>query len=215
MANSLMKNLLNSFKQIGILFGAVGLVLMSAYLLTVLLQYMGTNVVGQLGIGLVNNTSAPAGIVKGYVDTGITGILAMAGITSLAAGIGILAVLVQMFGFNIMDRFNISVGNLGNLLKQVATVAGIYTGLIFLVAILRIVFGILATNVTTALGFADTTNLDAIDTLVGTVFTTLFSILSVAVGLLTLAFVAGAFGFEVSIMGSKMSTGKSNKKYDY
>lgn len=213
MANSMMNNLMNSFKQVGILFGAVGLVLMSAYLLTVLLQYMGTEVVPQLDIGNISNASSAAGIVNGYVNQGISGVLTIAGITSIAAGIGILAVLVQMFGFNLMDRFNISVGNLGKLLQNVATVAGVYTGLIFLVSILRIIFGILASTVTTSLGFSDLSNLESIDALVSTVFTTLFSILTVAVGLLTLAFVAGAFGFEVSIMGNKVS-GK-NKKFDF
>lgn len=201
----MMKNLFNSFKGVSILFGAVGLVLMTAYILTVLLQFMGTEVVGNLGLGNYTNSSTVAYVVYGYITTGITGILTIAGITSLAAGVGILAILVQMFGFNVMDRFNISVSNLGNLLKQVAGIAGVYTGLIFLVAILRIIFGILAITVTSALGFSDTTNLDAIDTLVGTVFTILFSILTVAIGLLTLAFVAGAFGFEVSVMGKSVS----------
>lgn len=210
MADSMMKNLFNSFKGVAILFGATGLVLMSAYILTVLLQFMGTEVVGNLGLGNYTNSSTVAYIVYGYITTGIAGILTIAGITSIAAGVGILAILVQMFGFNVMDRFNISVNNLGTLLKQVAGVMGVYTGLIFLVAILRIIFGILATTVTTALGFSDTTNLDSIDELVSAVFTTLFSILTVAVGLLTLAFVAGAFGFEVSVMGKKIG----KKKYD-
>ena len=211
-----MKNLMGSFKQMGILFGGVGLVLLSAYLLTVLLQYTGTNVVNNLGIGNVSNSSSVAYEVKGYFDDGITGIYTIAGITSIAAGIGILAVLVQMFGFNVLDRFNISVSNLGRLLKQVATVAGLYTSLIFVIGILRIIFGILAVKVTASLGFSDTSNLDKIDSLVKTVFTTLFSIMTVAVGLLTLAFVAGAFGFEISILGKKVTkVGAKNSRYDY
>ena len=211
-----MKNLMGSFKQMGILFGGVGLVLLSAYLLTVLLQYTGTNVVNNLGIGNVSNSTSVAYEVKGYFDDGIAGIYTIAGITSIAAGIGILAVLVQMFGFNVLDRFNISVSNLGRLLKQVATVAGLYTSLIFVIGILRIIFGILAVKVTASLGFSDTSNLDKIDSLVKTVFTTLFSIMTVAVGLLTLAFVAGAFGFEISILGKKVTkVGAKNSRYDY
>lgn len=209
-------NVIKSFKQIGLLFSASGLVLLTAYILTILLLFMGNDVVGALGLGNTSNASSVAGIVYSYITTGVTGIYSIAGIVSIAAGIGILAVLVQMFGFNIMDRFNISVGNLSKLLKQVAVVSGLYTASIFVIAILRIVFGILAVTVIPAFGFTSTTELDAITTLVGTVFTTLFSILTIGVGLLTLAFVAGAFGFEIEMFGKKISGKKiSGKKKKY
>ena len=208
----MISNVMKSFKDIGILFSAAGVVLLGAYILTILLMFMGENVVTALGLGNISNATSVAGIVYGYVTTGITGIYSIAGIVSIAAGIGILAVLVEMFGFNMMDRFKISVGNLAKLLKLVATTTGAYTAAIFVIAILRIVFGIFAVNVIPAFGFTSTTSLDNITTLVGTVFTTLFTILTVGVGLLTLAFVAGAFGFEVSMFGKTVS-GKYKKEY--
>jgi len=208
----MMNSVLTSFKQIGILISTIGLVLLTAYILTILLLFMGENVVGALGLGLINNTTSVAGIVYSYITTGITGIYSIASIVSIAAGIGILAVVVQMFGFNVMDRFNISVGNLASLLKKVVVISGAYTASVFLVAILRIIFGIIAVTVLPAFGFSSTTQLDSITTLVGTVFTTLFSILTVGVGLLTLAFVAGAFGFEIEMGGKKVS-GKYKKNY--
>lgn len=202
---------MKSFGEIGLLFSATGLVLLTSYLLTILLLFLGQEVVPELGLGNYTNSSTVAGIVYGYVTTGVTGIYTIAGITSIAAGIGILAVLVSMFGLSFMDRFRISVSNLSTLLKQVSITAGLYTAAIFVIAILRILFGILATTVVTALGLADTSSLITLDTLVGTVFTTLFSILTVAVGLLTLAFVAGAFGFEIEVFGKKV--GKKKNMY--
>lgn len=205
----MMKNLMQSFKEILILFSASGIVLLTAYILTVLLLFLGEDVVTTLGLGNISNASTVAGIVYGYITTGITGIYSIAGITSIAAGIGVLAVLVSMFGFSLMDRFKISVSRLAELLKKVAMVSSLYVAAIFVIAILRIVFGIITVTVVPAFGFSSTTALDNIDTLVGTVFTTLFNILTVAVGLLTLAFVAGAFGFEIELGGRKVS-GKYN-----
>lgn len=213
--NTFMKNLMKSFGEIGLLFASVGLVLLTAYLLSILLLYLGQEVVPSLGLGNnTSNLSSIAGIVFGYTVNGVTGLLAIAGITSIAAGIGILAVLVSMFGMNFMDRFNISVKNLATLLTQVAIIAGLYTAAIFVIVLLRILFGILGEIVAPALNLDDTSGLVLLDTLIGTVFDVLFSILTVSVGLLTLAFVAGAFGFQVTIFGkdvSKIGRKKKNK----
>lgn len=201
---NILKNTLRALKDLSPYLVAIFGVVLGAFVVTLMLGYLDLNVVQSIGL---NGTTAETE-ASTIVQNGADSVYNIAAIVLISTGLMSLATIVSAFGFNKMDRFKISSNNLVKIMRDVGAVTGIYGGLVFLLAIFRILFGFLEEKIIGSLGFGGgdwvLTSANAIVTLLVDAINLISPILDLGVGLITLAIVVSAFGFKIAFeFGSK------------
>lgn len=206
-----MKNAVSALKDLApyvlACFGAI----LGAFVITMMFGFMDEDVIPNLGLEVnASNTSLASTAASTIVQDGADGIYDLAKIVLTATGLMALATVMTAFGFRKFERFDIGSTKLIGLVKQIGVVTGIYAGIVFSLAFIRIIVGYLDEVLIDTLGFTTAWILTALDTLTGLVTTVIAGItplLGLGVGLVTLGLVLSAFGFKIEFgkMGNKNS----------
>lgn len=199
-----MKDTVTALKQLSPYAMAIAGSILGAYVFTMMFGLMVDDVIPNLGL----NNSAIANNTSGYAkyDTeqilvaGADGIYNVAAIVLISTGLMALATVLTAFGMRRFERFNVGAERLAGLMKQIGIVVGIYAVVVFVLAIVRVIFGYLEEKVTTTIGITSATWLTYLDNIVSLATSTINLItplLDLGVGLVTLALVLAAFGFKI------------------
>jgi len=202
---SFMKNVIGALKSLTPYVLAVFGTVMVGYMATVMFGFLDLEVVPSLGLNNnsgVNETSTTEE-VSNLVQSGADGVYNVVAIVLISTGLMALATVMQAFNMRRFERFNIGSDKLVDLVKKIGQVTLIYTGIVFVLAIVKIIFGYLEDIVTPSLGFESgdwvVDSLQNIISLLSETIDQITPLLDLGVGLVTLGLVLAAFGFQFSI----------------
>lgn len=205
-----MKNTVDALKQLAPYTLAILGVIMTAFVVTMMFGLIDDSVVPNLGLNVTNVTAGWASYdTSEILQTGADGVYNVAAIVLVSTGLMALATVLAAFGMKRFERFNIGAEKLGNLMKQVGIVVGIYAVIVFSLAVFRIILGYLEEKIVDSVGITTATWLTYLDSLVTlgtTVIDAITPLLDLGIGLVTLGLVLAAFGYKLEFGGSKSNS---------
>lgn len=200
-----MKNTVEALKQLSPYTLAILGTIMTAFVVTMMFGLIDDSVVPNLGLNITANVSGYAAFdTSAILKTGADGVYNVAAIVLVSTGLMALATVLAAFGMRKFERFNVGADKLGDLMKQIGVVIGIYAVVVFGLAVFRIILGYLSEKIVNSIGIDSAiwiTYLESLVTLGTSVISAITPLLDLGVGLVTLGLVLSAFGYKLEFGG--------------